>query len=142
VFPVGIASAGMRVRSSRTIRAVTCTDSGCALAFCTLYMVALTGCALNADLFFSGVDEVDEFKKAGLPRRETGLPFGDVSTGVAAKKDDLRCARLWLGVSRELLGVAGDTSSLLDFSASALILCEMPVDTLTLLTTPTLSALT
>jgi hypothetical protein len=140
VFSVGITSVGARVRSSRTMRAVTCTDSGWVLFFCTLYMVALIG-AVNADLFFSGVDEADEFRKAGLPRREMGRPFGDVSTGVAAKKDDLRWARLWLGVSKDV-GVAGDIASLLDFSASALILCEMPEETLTLLMAPTFSALT
>jgi hypothetical protein len=140
VFSVGITRVGARVRSSRTMRAVTCTDSGCVLAFCTLYMVALIG-AVNGDLFFSGVDAADEFRKAGLPRREMGLPFGDVSTGVAAKKDDLRCARLWLEGS-SVLEVGGDIASLLDFSASALILCEMPEETLTLLTAPTFSALT
>lgn len=123
------------------MRAVTCTDSGCAFAFCTLYTVALIGCGVNTDLL-SGVDEADEFRKAGLPSREMGLPFGEVSIGVVAKKDDLRWARLWLELSRELTGVTGGDSSLLDFSASALILCEIPEDTLTLLVAPTLSTLT
>jgi hypothetical protein len=92
VFWLGIANTGCLVRSSRTMRAVTCTDSGCVFARCTLYTVALIGCCVPADLF-SGVDE-DEFRKAGLPRRDTGRPFGDVSIGVAAKNEDLRWARL------------------------------------------------
>jgi hypothetical protein len=89
----------------------------------------------------SGVDEADELKKAGLPRRVIGLPFGEVSTGVAAKKDDLRWARLELEGSRPAEVVGGEDSRL-DFSASALILCEIPDDTLIFLATPTLSALT
>jgi hypothetical protein len=140
VFSVGMASVGSLLRSSRTMRAVTCTDSGCSFALWTLYTVALIGWTVFAG-FFSGVEEDDVFKKAGLPRRDTGLPLGDVSTGVVAKKDDLRCARLWLDASRLPLGVAGCFNSRLDFSASALILCEIPVDTLIFLATPTLSAL-
>lgn len=71
--------------------------------------------------FFSGVVE-EERRKAGSPRRETGLPLGDVSTGVVAKKEDLRCARLWLDASKPPPGVTGGESSRLDFSARALIL--------------------
>jgi hypothetical protein len=139
VFWFGIDNIGCLVRSSRTMRAVTCTDSGCAFARCTLYTVALTGC-VPADLV-SGVDEV-ELRKAGLPRRETGRPFGDVSIGAAAKNEDLRWARLWLEESRDPRGETGGDNSRLDFSASALILCEMPEETLTFLATPTASKFT
>jgi hypothetical protein len=125
---VGIASVGFMVRSSRTMRAVTCTDSGFSAPRCTLYTVDLIG----ADCFFlSGVVEADELKNAGLPRRVLDLPLGEVSTGVVAKNEDLRWARVELFVLKaELARLTCEADSLLVLSASALILCEMPEETL------------
>jgi hypothetical protein len=124
------------------MRAVTCTDSGCALPFCTLYTVALIDFGVGV-LFFSGEEGADEFKKDGVPRRVTDLEdFGDVSSGVVAKKDDLREARLDLEESKLPGGVIGGDDSRLDFSARALILCEMPDETVIFFATPTGSATT
>lgn len=135
VLSVGIAKLGFFVRSSLTIRAVTCTDSGFSTSFCTLYTVDLTG----AGCFFLSVgDEAEEPKNEGLPRRVAGRPFGEVSDGGAvAKKDDLRCARLEFDESNAALAVVTGRvpDSRLVFSASALILCEMPDDTLIFLET-------
>jgi hypothetical protein len=131
VLSVGMASVGFIVRSSRTIRAVTCTDSGFSTPRCTLYTVDLTG----ADCFFlSGVDEADEVRNGGVPRRVEDLPLGDVSIGVVAKNEDLRWARVELVVLKAALaGFTCEADSLLVLSASALILCEMPEETLILL---------
>jgi hypothetical protein len=110
------------------MRAVTCTDSGFSAPRCTLYTVDLTG----ADCFFlSGVVEADEVKNAGLPRRVLDLPLGEVSRGVVAKNEDLRWARVELFVLKaELARLTCEADSLLVLSASALILCEMPEETL------------
>jgi hypothetical protein len=120
VLSVGIASVGCLVRSSRTIRAVTCTDSGFSAPRCTLYTVDLTGAGC---FFLSGVDEADEVKNGGVPRRVVDSTFGEVSRGVVAKNDDLRWVKVELGVFKAVLaGLTGEAESRLVFSASALIL--------------------
>lgn len=86
VLSVGIAKVGFMVRSSRTIRAVTWTDSGFSAPCCTLYTVALIG----PEGFLSIMDAEDEGRSSGLPLREADNPFGDVSRGDEAKKEDLR----------------------------------------------------
>ena len=71
----------------------------------------------------------------GLPIRWRGLLSGDFSTSVAAKKFDLRCAKLDPGLERgassPAVGLNDASESRLDFSARALILCAMPPDTFT-----------
>lgn len=127
MLSVGIASVGFIVRSSRTMRAVTCTDSGFSTPRCTLYTVDLTG----ADCFFlSGVVEADEAKNEGLSRRGVDFPVGEISTGVVAKNEDLRWATELLVLKAELARLTCEADSLLVLSASALILCEMPEETL------------
>src|SRR5690242_3339603 len=82
--------------------------------------------------FLSGVVWLDKLRCDGLPRRWIGVPLGDLSIGDAAKKLDFLCARLDPGLDRGgSCGLNDAVESRLDFSASALILCAMPPETLT-----------
>jgi hypothetical protein len=64
------------------------------------------------------------------------VPLG-TSAGGAEKNDDLR----WATIEADASGVASELTdaedSLLDFSASALILCDIPDDTLIFFATTT-----
>lgn len=60
------------------------------------------------------------------------MPPGDLSIGDAAKKFDFRCAKLDPGLDRGVsCGLNDAVESRFDFSASALIRCAIPPETLT-----------
>jgi hypothetical protein len=123
---VGIARVGFIVRSSRTIRAVTWTDSGFSGPCWTLYTVDLIG----PDGFLSIIDAEDEGRVERPPWREADNPFGEVSRGDDAKNEDLRWATDELGALKVAAAGFTEADSRLVFSARALILWEMPEETL------------
>lgn len=66
--------------------------------------------------------------------------FGEFPEGGVEKKDVFRWV-IEVDASGVLLGLTEGEASLLDFSASALIRCEMPEETLIFLATTTVSEL-
>ena len=101
----------------------------------------LTGTGCNTD-FLSGVVEVIKFANEARLKRLTDFPLGEFPLGGVEKKDDLRWATIEADASGVVLELTEMVDSRLDFSARALILCEMPEDTLIFLAVTTLSGLT
>lgn len=111
---------------SRTMRAVTCTDSGCSDSCCTLYtvlcfvgVIADGGCTVG---FGSGVVDRDTLMNEARDKRLTDFPLAKSPSGGLEKKDDLRCATIEDAPSAVRMGLREAVESLLDFSARALIL--------------------
>lgn len=91
-----------------------------------MYTVDLIG----PDGFLSIIEAEDDGRIEVFPLREADKLLGDVSRGEDAKKEDLRWATDELGALRVAAAGFTEADSLLVFSARALILCEIPDETL------------
>lgn len=127
--------------TSRTIRAVTCTDSGCSDSCCMLYTVLCLGgvfvgvaCKLG---FGSGVVDLETLINEARDIRFKDLPPVTSLSGGLEKKDDLRWATMEELPSDVRTGLSDAVESRFDFSARALILWDMPDPTLIFLATTT-----
>lgn len=94
------------------------------------------GC--NTDCL-SGVDWFDNVANEARLKRLLGSGVGEFPLGDVEKKEDLRCATSEWEVSGVVAGGLTETESRDDFSARALILCEIPEETLIFLAWTTVS---
>ena len=126
---------------SRTIRAVTCTDSGCSDSCCILYTVLCLGGVFvgvaSTLCFGSGVVDLATLMNDARDIRFKDFPLVASPSGGLEKKDDLRCATMEELLSDVRTGLSDAVESLFDFSAKALILCEIPDPTLIFLAATT-----
>lgn len=120
---------------------MTCTDSGFSDSCCTLHtvlwvlgVVAGGGCIVG---FGSGVVDRETLINEARDKRFTDFPPTRSLSGGVEKKEDLRCATIEDAPSGVRIGLRDAVESLLDFSARALILWDMPDPTLIFLAATT-----